>query len=59
MKKVAREAKAEQSTRAAQAIVKAEAHARRKKTERLRKLRKQMDASEVPEDTEAGGEGLK
>ena len=46
MKKAEREAKAEESSRAARSIIKAEEQSRRSKTERLRELRRQMASKE-------------
>jgi hypothetical protein len=46
MKKTEREAKAEEITRTARAIIQAEEISRRKKTERLRKLRERISREE-------------
>ncbi len=46
MKKTEREAKAEEITRTARAIIRAEEISRRKKTERLRKLRERISLEE-------------
>lgn len=56
MKKTEREAKAEEITRAARAIVEAEQVSRRKKTERLRKLRERI-SGEADRDANPTGAG--
>lgn len=47
MKKTEREAKAEEITRMARAIIQAEEISRRKKTERLRKLREKTSGEDA------------
>lgn len=57
MKKSEREAKAEEIARAARAIIQAEEISRRKKTQRLRKLRELTETGAAGSEQRAAGPG--